>query len=36
MGERFKWFLIGAAVATVFWLVILNGLGQQWLDALIK
>jgi arginine exporter protein ArgO len=36
MGQRALWFLIGAVTASAFWLIVLNGMGRQWLDVLMK
>ena len=35
MGQRATWFLIGAAVASVVWLIVFQGIQRQWLDALL-
>jgi hypothetical protein len=34
MSSRWLWFLIGAATASVFWLIVLKGVGQQAFDAI--
>lgn len=36
MNGRVLWFLIGAAIASAFWLAVINGIGRQWYDQLIK
>jgi len=35
MSQRAIWFLIGAAVASAVWLITLQGIQRQWLDALL-
>jgi len=32
---RFKWFLIGAVTASAVWALVITGLGQQWINALL-
>ena len=32
---RLAWFAIGAASASVLWLILLNGLGTRWMDAIL-
>ena len=36
MRERVIWFFLGAAVASVFWLTVLQGHGREWYDALSR
>jgi arginine exporter protein ArgO len=36
MQHRLTWFLIGAAVASVFWIAVLRGIGNEWLDILLQ
>ena len=36
MKERAVWFLLGAAATSVFWLAVINGIGRQWFDELMK
>lgn len=36
MNDRLTWFLIGAAVASAFWVVVLRGIGNEWLNALLQ
>ena len=36
MRERLIWFVLGAAIASVFWPAVLQGIGRQWYDALLK
>lgn len=31
---RIKWFLVGAIVASIFWALVITGLGQRWIYAL--
>jgi len=35
MGQRAMWFLIGAATASVVWLIAFQAIQRQWLDALL-
>lgn len=36
MKIRILWFLIGAASASAFWLLVLNNLESQWFRALFE
>lgn len=33
-GMRLKWFIIGAMAASLVWLIVISGLGLQWVYAL--
>lgn len=33
---RVTWFIIGAAVASAFWLLVLNDIGRSIFDALLR
>lgn len=33
--NRAFWFLAGVAVSSVFWIAVINGIGQDWLDQLL-
>jgi arginine exporter protein ArgO len=35
MTQRAIWFLLGAAVASLFWIAVMKGIGQEWLDILL-
>jgi hypothetical protein len=35
MAQRAIWFLFGAAFASVFWIAIMKGIGQEWLNILL-
>ena len=35
MRQRVIWFLIGAAVSSVVWLIVFQGIQRQWFDALL-
>lgn len=35
MNQRAVWFLLGVAVSSVFWLVVINGIGKTWLDQFL-
>ena len=32
---RTKWFLIGAVVASLFWWLLMRGVGIQWLNTIL-
>ena len=36
MNHRLTWFLIGAAAASVFWIVLMRGIGNEWLNVLLQ
>lgn len=36
MHHRLIWFLIGAAVASVFWIAVMRGIGNEWLNILLQ
>jgi hypothetical protein len=36
MWQRAIWFLAGVAVSSLFWIAVLNGIGQQWLDIVLR
>lgn len=36
MNNRLTWFLIGAAVASVFWIAVMRGIGNEWLNVLLQ
>jgi arginine exporter protein ArgO len=36
MHHRLTWFLIGAAVASMFWIAVLRGIGNEWLNSLLQ
>lgn len=36
MRVRVVWFFIGAVASSVFWLSVINGIGQEWLNQLLK
>lgn len=31
MTQRATWFLIGAGVASIFWIGVMRGIGREWL-----
>jgi hypothetical protein len=35
MKQRVLWFLLGAVFASLFWIAIMKGIGQEWLDILL-
>lgn len=36
MNHRLTWFLVGVAVASVFWIAVIRGIGNEWLDILLQ
>jgi arginine exporter protein ArgO len=36
MKHRLTWFFIGAAVASVFWIAVMGGIGNEWLNILLQ
>lgn len=35
MYQRLMWFLIGVAVSSIFWIAVMRGIGNEWLDMLL-
>ena len=35
MKQRAIWFFLGAAISSLFWIGVLNGIGRQWLDQFL-
>jgi len=32
---RLKWFIIGAAAATLVWLIVISNIGNQWISSIL-
>lgn len=36
MNNRATWFLLGAATASAFWILVMGGIGREWLKILMS
>lgn len=36
MNYRLTWFLLGAALASVFWIAVMRAFGNEWLNVLLQ